>query len=108
MLSYGLHNSFGFDFDPGSGNLWLEQNGDDTFTELNLVEPGMNGGWIQVMGPIARIDQFKLIETTMFGGNLQQSRVAADEHRRLARGGAGADGDATGRALQRPGVKLES
>jgi glucose/arabinose dehydrogenase len=74
VFSYGLRNSFGFDFDPMSDNLWLEQNGDDTFTELNLVEPGMNGGWIQVMGPLARIDQFKLIETTMFGGNLQQSR----------------------------------
>jgi hypothetical protein len=34
----------------------------------------MNGGWIQVMGPLGRIDQFKQIETTMFGGNLQQSR----------------------------------
>jgi glucose/arabinose dehydrogenase len=74
VFSYGLRNSFGFGFDPRGGNLWLEQNGDDTFTELNLVEPGMNGGWIQVMGPIARINQFKLIETTMFGGNLQQSR----------------------------------
>jgi glucose/arabinose dehydrogenase len=74
VFSYGLRNSFGIDFDPRSGNLWLEQNGDDTFTELSLVEPGMNGGWIQVMGPLARIDQFKLIETTMFGGNLQQSR----------------------------------
>jgi glucose/arabinose dehydrogenase len=74
LFSYGHRNSFGFDFDPKSGNLWLEENGDDTFTELNLVEPGMNGGWIQVMGPLARIDQFKAIETTMFGGNLQQSR----------------------------------
>jgi len=74
VFSYGLRNSFGFDFDPMSGNLWLEQNGDDAFTELGLVQPGMNGGWIQVMGPLARIDQFKLIETTMFGGNLQQSR----------------------------------
>jgi glucose/arabinose dehydrogenase len=74
VFSYGLRNSFGFDFDPKSGNLWLEQNGDDAFTELDLVQPGMNGGWIQVMGPLARIDQFKLIETTMFGGNLQQSR----------------------------------
>ena len=74
IFSYGLRNSFGFDFDPKSGNLWLEQNGDDTFTELNLVEPGMNGGWIQVMGPLDRIAQFKEIETTMFGGNLQQSR----------------------------------
>jgi glucose/arabinose dehydrogenase len=74
VLSYGRRNSFGFDFDPRSGNLWLEENGDDTFTELNLVEPGQNGGWIQIMGPLARIDQFKLIETTMFGGNLQQLR----------------------------------
>jgi hypothetical protein len=74
VFSHGHRNSFGFDFDPRRGNLWLEENGDDTFTELNLVEPGMNGGWIQVMGPTARIDQFKLIETTMFGGNLQQMR----------------------------------
>ena len=74
VFSYGFRNSFGFDFDPRSGKLWLEQNGDDTFTELGLIEPGTNGGWIQVMGPLARIDQFKLIETTMFGGNLQQSR----------------------------------
>jgi glucose/arabinose dehydrogenase len=74
VFSYGLRNSFGFDFDPKSGNLWLEQNGDDAFTEIGLVQPGMNGGWIQVMGPLARIDQFKLIETTMFGGNLQQMR----------------------------------
>ena len=74
LFSYGHRNSFGFDFDPKSGNLWLEENGDDTFTELNMVRPGMNGGWIQVIGPLARIDQFKEIETTMFGGTLQQSR----------------------------------
>src|SRR4029450_7269225 len=74
VFAYGLRNSFGFDFDPKSGNLWLEQNGDDAFTELDLVQAGMNGGWIQIMGPLARIDQFKEIETTMFGGNLQQSR----------------------------------
>ena len=74
VFAYGLRNSFGFDFDPRSGNLWLEQNGDDSFTELDLVLPGMNGGWIQVMGPLARIDQFKLIETTRFGLDLQQSR----------------------------------
>jgi glucose/arabinose dehydrogenase len=74
VFSHGHRNSFGFDFDPRSGKLWLEENGDDTFTELNLIEPGMNTGWIQVMGPLARIDQFKLIETTMFGGALQQMR----------------------------------
>jgi glucose/arabinose dehydrogenase len=74
VFSHGHRNSFGFDFDPKSGNLWLEENGDDAFTELNLVQSGMNGGWIQVIGPLARIDQFKAIETTMFGGNLQQAR----------------------------------
>ena len=74
VFSYGHRNSFGFDFDPKSGYLWLEENGDDAFTELNLVRPGMNGGWIQVMGPLARINEFKEIETTMFGGNLQQAR----------------------------------
>ncbi len=74
VFSYGHRNSFGMDFDPKSGDLWLEENGDDTFTELNRVEPGMNGGWIQIMGPVDRIAQFKQIETTMFGGNLQQSR----------------------------------
>ena len=74
VFSYGHRNSFGMDFDPGSGDLWLEENGDDSFTELNRVEPGMNGGWIQIIGPVYRIAQFKQIETTMFGGNLQQSR----------------------------------
>jgi len=24
----------------------------NSFDELNLVEPGSNGGWIQAMGPI--------------------------------------------------------
>ena len=70
----GQRNSFGMAFDPQSGDLWLEENGDDTFTEVNRVLPGQNGGWIQIMGPVERIDQFKEIETTMFGGNLQQSR----------------------------------
>jgi glucose/arabinose dehydrogenase len=34
----------------------------------------MNGGWIQIMGPVERIDQFKEIETTFGGQNLQQMR----------------------------------
>jgi glucose/arabinose dehydrogenase len=74
IFSYGHRNSFGMAFDPKSGHLWLEENGDDTFTEINRVEPGMNGGWIQVMGPVERIAEHKQIETTMFGGNLQQTR----------------------------------
>ena len=63
IFSYGHRNSFGMAFDPISGELWNENNGDDSFTEINRVEPGMNGGWIQIMGPVDRIAQFKAIET---------------------------------------------
>jgi hypothetical protein len=43
IFAYGVRNSFGMAFDPVSGNLWDQQNADDAFDELNLVEPGMNG-----------------------------------------------------------------
>ncbi|NRF67692.1 PQQ-dependent sugar dehydrogenase [Aquincola sp. S2] len=62
------------DFDPETGELWTQENGDDTFTEINRVQPGHNGGWIQVMGPLSRIEQYREIETTQFGGALQQLR----------------------------------
>lgn len=64
IFSYGHRNSFGMAFDPLSGRLWLQENGDDSFTELNRVERGMNGGWVQIAGPLARIEQFKAIETS--------------------------------------------
>lgn len=48
------------------------------FDEINLVRPGFNSGWIQVMGPASRIAQFKQIETTALNNedfpNLQQFR----------------------------------
>jgi aldose sugar dehydrogenase len=74
IFSYGHRNSFGIAFDPRSGNLWLQENGDDAFSELNLVEPGMNGGWIQIMGPISRLAQFREIETSTQYFGLQQVR----------------------------------
>jgi glucose/arabinose dehydrogenase len=79
VFAYGIRNSFGMAFDRRSGNLWAEENGEDAFDELNLVEPGMNSGWIQVAGPIDRVSQYKEIETTADhhdGGvpNLQQLR----------------------------------
>ncbi len=63
LYAYGVRNSFGMDFDPRSGDLWEQENGDDSFSELNRVEPGMNSGWIQIMGPASRVAQFKAIET---------------------------------------------
>ena len=74
VFAYGIRNSFGMAFDPISGALWEQENGDDSFDELNRVEPGMNGGWVQIMGPVARIAQFKSIEVNEFGRNLQQVR----------------------------------
>ncbi len=74
VFAYGVRNGFGFDFDPLSGDLWDAQNGDDTFTEINRVEPGANLGWIQVMGPIARVSEFKAIETSPGFLGLQQLR----------------------------------
>jgi glucose/arabinose dehydrogenase len=74
IFSYGHRNGFGMAVDHVSGGVWLEENGDDSFSELNRVEPGQNGGWIQVAGPIERVAQFKEIETTFGGRNLQQIR----------------------------------
>jgi glucose/arabinose dehydrogenase len=74
VFAYGVRNSFGMAFDPIAGNLWDQQNGDDTFDELNRVQPGMNGGWVQVMGPVSRLSQYKQIETTFGAQNLQQLR----------------------------------
>jgi aldose sugar dehydrogenase len=65
LFAYGVRNSFGLAFDPESGDLWEQENGDDSFSELNRVEPGMNSGWVQIMGPASRVAQFKQIETTM-------------------------------------------
>jgi aldose sugar dehydrogenase len=74
LFAYGLRNSFGLAFDPRSGDLWEQENGDDSFSELNRVTPGMNGGWVQAMGPISRIAQYKQIETTPMFNGLQQIR----------------------------------
>jgi len=78
VFSYGLRNSFGMDFDPRSGALWTQENGEDAFDELNLVTAGQNSGWIQLAGPSSRVAEFKAIETTSLHHddfpNLQQFR----------------------------------
>jgi uncharacterized repeat protein (TIGR01451 family) len=74
LYAYGVRNGFGMSFDPISGNLWDQENGDDAFDEMNRVTAGSNNGWVQVMGPSSRVAQFKQIETTYGLGNLQQVR----------------------------------
>ncbi|HYR78301.1 MAG TPA: SBBP repeat-containing protein [Pyrinomonadaceae bacterium] len=74
LYAYGVRNGFGMGFDPLSGNLWDQENGDDSFDEMNRITAGSNNGWIQMMGPSSRVSQFKQIETTYGAGDLQQVR----------------------------------
>jgi glucose/arabinose dehydrogenase len=50
---YGIRNSFGLAIDPVTGNLWDTEYGDRDYDEINLVYPGFNSGWKQLMGPIS-------------------------------------------------------
>ncbi len=74
VFAYGVRNSFGMAFDPKSGSLWEQENADDAFDEINRVEAGANHGWVQMMGPVARVDQFKMIEVSRTPADLQQLR----------------------------------
>jgi glucose/arabinose dehydrogenase len=63
VYAYGVRNSFGMTIDPRSKSVWYQENGDDSFSELNRAVPGANGGWVQVAGPLSRVAEFKAIET---------------------------------------------
>lgn len=55
--AYGIRNSFGFDFDPVTGNLWDSENGGIDKDEINYVYPGFNSGWRKAMGmAVSRFD----------------------------------------------------
>jgi aldose sugar dehydrogenase len=56
--AYGIRNSFGIGFDPVTGNLWETENGPNHGDEINLVEPGFNGGWKKLMGMAADNEGF--------------------------------------------------
>ena len=45
IYAYGIRNSFGFDFDPRTGDLWETENGPECNDELNRIVPGGNYGW---------------------------------------------------------------
>ncbi len=74
VFAYGIRNSFGLAFDPIAGGLWIQVNGDDSFDEIQRVDAGLDSGWVQIIGPVSRIAEFKAIETTFGGRNLQQLR----------------------------------
>ena len=94
IFVYGIRNSFGMALDAIGGAVWYQENGEDAFDELSRAEPGMNSGWIQIAGPVSRISEYRLIETTSLHHedfpNLQQFRwgpenIATTEAEALSR-----------------------
>jgi glucose/arabinose dehydrogenase len=45
VFASGIRNSFGYDFDPQTGRLWLVDNGPECNDEINLISAGANYGW---------------------------------------------------------------
>lgn len=72
--AYGIRNSFGMDFDPLTGKLWMTENGPDKYDEINIVEPGFNSGWHKVMGPISRTNK-TASDLVFFNGSKYQDPV---------------------------------
>jgi glucose/arabinose dehydrogenase len=66
--AYGIRNSFGMDFEPVTGKLWITENGDDVYDEINIVEPGLNSGWHKIMGPIVRTNMTVENDLIIFDG----------------------------------------
>ncbi len=54
LYAYGVRNSFGMTFDSKTGALWDTENGENNYDEVNRVDPGLNSGWEDIMGPQAR------------------------------------------------------
>ena len=73
--AYGIRNSFGMDFDPVTGKLWITENGDDVYDEINIVEPGFNSGWHKIMGPIGRTNFTVENDLIIFDGAKYQDPV---------------------------------
>ena len=63
IWAYGIRNSFGMAIHPATGDLWETENGDDSWDEVNVFPAGSNSGWIQLMGPPERFDEYRQIES---------------------------------------------
>jgi glucose/arabinose dehydrogenase/sugar lactone lactonase YvrE len=66
--AYGIRNSFGIDYDPLTGNIWITDNGASSGDELNLVRPGFNGGWREIMGFSSLHQSSNLTNLEFFNG----------------------------------------
>jgi glucose/arabinose dehydrogenase/plastocyanin/uncharacterized protein YjiK len=65
---YGIRNSFGLDYDPITGNIWMTDNGPASHDELNIVMPGFNGGYNKVNGLSSFKEAFNLTDLEFFNG----------------------------------------
>ena len=54
VFAYGIRNSFGMALDPLTTNLWMTENGESEYDEVNLIRPGANSGWKKIIGPMDR------------------------------------------------------
>jgi plastocyanin len=63
VWAYGVRNSFGLAIHPETGALWETENGDDSWDEINIFPAGANSGWIQLMGPPERFEEYRQLET---------------------------------------------
>jgi aldose sugar dehydrogenase len=70
-FAYGIRNIFGMDFDPITSKLWTSENGVYSADEINLVEPGFNGGWKLVTGLAPR--NFDYTDLVTFNGGGEYS-----------------------------------
>jgi len=66
--AYGVKNSFGIDFDPVTGKLWLTENGPKFGDEINLAEPGFNSGSDKIFGIWRVNDEGKKLQANEAGG----------------------------------------
>ncbi|MDF2736938.1 MAG: hypothetical protein K0S93_794 [Nitrososphaeraceae archaeon] len=69
-FAYGIRNSFGITLDPVTGTLWQTENGPSEYDEINIVKPGFNSGWIQVMGPMSltekTVDDLQILPNSLY------------------------------------------
>ena len=53
-FAYGLHSSAAMAIEPARQSLWAADSGVLEYDEINVIEPGFNGGWSTITGPRSR------------------------------------------------------
>jgi hypothetical protein len=78
-----------------------------TLLVKSITHSGMNGGWVQIMGPLSRIAQFKSIETTRCSAARCNNGAILRHALRYCSSCARAHVRAARLDLCRPGLQLE-